>query len=461
MNDHNWDLKYRPRTFSDVLGNHGVISLILKRSQTGTLGDQSMMLAGPKGCGKTSIARLIARALRCSSLKNGEPCGECPSCFAIINETSDSVQELDAASQGSVDRVREMVRDIDYNTFDGKSQVYIIDESQRLTAQAQDAFLKSVEDRLFTVILCTTEPHKMKGPLRSRVEEYPISPPKLEEIIPRLSNISVLEGVKADPEALRVIVNMNDCCPRTSILSLQRMSVLGDVTIDSVRQFFRFNSYELIDKILYNLDSSPVSAFAMLDELASIEGPVWIRDTIVFAIVSGMRVDIGVKSNYPVSTRFFQNRLQGWLTIAKELGGIERPTLFDIEAVLLMDQNRIDAPKIAPVFSNPSTLVPSVPIPVPPVAVIPLTVPVSPVVFKSEPVSKSVLDAVRSKSLELDGVKYTSDERLTTLDDKVNTPKSDIVISEKDVPPVELDQAHAPISEKELIRNLISRVKKG
>jgi DNA polymerase III subunit gamma/tau len=449
-----FDLKYRPKFFRDVLGNKGIISLLLKRSQTGTLGDQSMMLAGPKGCGKTSIARLIARALRCPELKDGEPCGECPICFAILNEVSDSVQELDAASQGSVDRVREMVRDIDYGTFDGKSQIYIIDEAQRLTTQAQDAFLKSVEDRLFTVILCTTEPHKMKGPLRSRVEEYPVTPPKLDEIIFRLSQIAKSEQIQTDPEALKIIANINDCCPRTSILALQRMSILGPVTVDSVRQFFRFNSYELIDKILFNLDSNPALSFATLDELAITEGSVWIRDTIALAIVSGMRIDIGVKSNYPVPIHFFQTRMDGWLATVKELGNIERPTISDIEAVLLMDQDhRVYTPtRTTPVFSNPV-------ISVPPVAIIPPIVPVPPIVFKSEQVSEPVLDVIRNRSLELDGVKYTSDEQLTTLDNKVNAPRDNIPISEKDMPPVELDKAHVPITEKEFIHKFISRVK--
>ena len=448
-----FDLKYRPRVFRDVLGNHGVISLILKRSQNGTLSNQSMMLGGPKGCGKTSIARLIARALRCSSLSYGEPCSECSSCITILNESSDSVQELDAASQGSVDRVRDMVREIDYGTLDGKNQIYIIDEAQRLTTQAQDAFLKSVEDRLFIIILCTTEPHKMKGPLRSRLEEYSISPPSSDEIVSRLFQIAQSEQIQTEPEALKLIARMNECCPRTSILALERMSILGPVTIDSVRSFFRFDSYELIDKILTNLDSSPSSAFAMLDDLSAVESPTWIRDTIVSAIVNGMRIDVGAKSKYPVPIRFFQNRLQGWLVTAKELGVIDRPIIQDIEATLLIGPNYkvVSSPvKETTVIETPKSSIPT--------QLTPISQPVQPVFSQPRLVPKPIAH-ISNKSIELDGVKYTSDERLTTLDDKVNTPRMDTSISGKEVPPVELDTAHAPITEKDFIHGLLSRVK--
>ena len=96
-----FDLKYRPRKFKDVLGNDGVKQLLIARIRQGTLGDQSMMLGGPKGCGKTTLARLIARSLLCSSITDGEPCGECPACVSILDETHPDVEELDAASQGT------------------------------------------------------------------------------------------------------------------------------------------------------------------------------------------------------------------------------------------------------------------------------------------------------------------------------------------------------------------------
>src|SRR5690606_30604207 len=120
-----FDLKYRPQTFTRVLGNSGVKKLLLTRSQNKSLSDQSMMLSGPKGCGKTSLARIIARAISCTDLQDGEPCNECVNCISITSESDHNFQELDAASQGTVDRIRDMVREADYQSLNGMKQVYI------------------------------------------------------------------------------------------------------------------------------------------------------------------------------------------------------------------------------------------------------------------------------------------------------------------------------------------------
>jgi DNA polymerase III subunit gamma/tau len=464
QSDYRWDLKYRPRRFDQVLGNKGVISLLLKRSRDKTLSDQSMLLSGPKGCGKTTLARLIVRAIICPFPQNGEPCGECAPCETVIDGSwGSTIMEMDAASQGSVDRVREIVRESDYETLDGVGHIYIIDEAQRLTPQAQDAFLKSIEERLLIVILCTTEAHKMRGPLRSRVEEYPISPPPADEITSWLQQICQQEKIEADSEALKVIAKMNDCCPRTSVLSLERLQFLGPITMESTREFFHFNSYELIDKVLFSIDSSPAKAFSLLDELASSESPTWIRDSIVAAIASGMRADVGAKSTFPVPIRFYQTRLHRWLELAKILGAIDRPNMPDIEASLLMN-TRTDIPYTPPIpvqeppanASSPS--LPSLPPKAAETSHAP-SVPVSLPKASSAPPKVIVTPPASNKHIEIDGVRFSSAETLTTLDSKVSNFKTTEMVKSADTPPVELDQSHAPIPEKEFIRGIVSRLK--
>jgi DNA polymerase III subunit gamma/tau len=471
------DLKYRPRRFADVLGNKGVVKLLLARSRAGTLAEQSMMFGGPKGCGKTSLARIVARAIVCTSLEDGEPCGTCQNCVAVLSETSPDVEELDAASQGTVDKVRTMVRDAEYGSLGGNSHIYLVDEAQRLSAQAQDAFLKAVEDRSFIVILCTTEPQKIKTPIRSRVEEYPVQAPPPEDLVARLAEVCAKESVEAAPEALQMIVKVSENCPRSSLIALTSMASLGPIGTGSVRDFFRFGSLESVVKVLGMLDESPRGAFQVLDELSRRESPAWIRDSIVSAISSALRVDVGARPTFPVHTgSFFQHRNRGWLLLARSLGNVDRPTMADVEAILFENCPAVNG---APVLPASPTLPHPVRVPEPPpeaspradpplVQLAPIaTIPTGPAQprytepqKKPEPRPELPKAPVPSKTLEIDGIKFSSMEELTSLDKKVEKDLSPPpVLPSGASTPVELDKSHAPIPEKEFVRGLVSRVR--
>jgi len=451
------DLKYRPSRFSQVLGNEGIRKLLLKRSVDGTLGDQSMMFGGPKGCGKTSMARIVARALLCADLDGGEPCGECQTCRAVLNDVCDGVEELDAASQGTVDRVRAMVQEADYGTIDGKDRhVYIIDEAQRLSKAAQDALLKAVESRLFTVILCTTEPQNIKGPIRDRVEEYPVYPPSQEELVGYLERVCQLESVTADRDALSTIVEMTGRTPRSCLLAVDSISVLGDVTVDSVSAHFRFNSYMAVDRILGSLDSDPASAFASLDELSRRESPTWIRDSIVLAISSGLRSQIGAKSTYPVKTGFFSIRGRGWLDLARDLSRIDRPSMADVEASLLSGVPASHFPIQDPVpreVPPPPPPPPPLPEPVDELKPEPRPEPTHP----APPAPPPPEPSPSKKEITVDGVTFSKAESLTTLDGKISSRKEDEPVGERDEIPVGLDESRAPLTEKEFVSNFLGK----
>ena len=414
------------------------------------------MFGGPKGCGKTSLARVVARAILCTDLSDGEPCGECDACISVLQETSQDVEELDAASQGTVDKIREMIRDTEY---EGSRRIYLIDEAQRLTSQAQDALLKAMEDRLLTVILCTTEPHKIKAPIRSRVEEYPVHPPLPEEILARLHQVCTQESLEADPEALKIVVRMLDSCPRTCIRALSTMSVRGPITIASANEFFRFDDYSAIDRILSLIDQNPRKAFESLDSLVAVQSPSWIRDQMVSAISSAMRFDIGAKPTYPVATRFFQYRLHGWSELVRVLIQLDKPTAFDIEAALLTTgptfrptQNR----EPSSIVAEPLTAAPPAPAPALPALPLPVTPPA-----KQKDATKPI-PQIKSKVLEIDGVKFSSDENLTSLDKKINfgssTPPVPAVAT-GNLPSVKSGTDDVPITDKEWARGLIGRIK--
>jgi DNA polymerase-3 subunit gamma/tau len=474
------DLKYRPRCFADVLGNDGVKRLLLKRSTQHSLSQQSMMFGGPKGCGKTTLARIVARAMKCTNLQNGEPCNECDSCISILDGTNQDVEELDAASQGTIDKIREIIRDSEFSSGDGTDlRIYFFDEAQRLSKPAQDALLQAIESRTFIVILCTTEPHKIVGPIRDRVEEYNIQPPSKDDLIIRLKDICNKEGFQYEDTALDVIAEMCSRTPRSSLLALESMSILGSITKLTVSQYYRFESYELIGRVLSTLDTDIKKAFDFLDRLSWKESPTWIRDTIIEAISGAFRLSIGAKSKFPVSTEFFSSRGRGWLSIAQDLGSVDRPSISDIEAILLRDiqsiplftpiaqslpsagettvilpsvttstPSPVTTPPASSMVVTPATPPPATPPPAtPPPATPPPATPPTPKASKAGP-----------PPIEVNGVKYTKDEDLTSLDKSVVfTVPTKEVVKQTEVC-VKLDRERIPISEAEFAASFTRRL---
>jgi len=123
-----WDVKYRPLTFADVLGQDGTVQVLKSRLRKGTALDTSYIFSGSHGCGKTSLSRILGRAILCQDLQDGEPCNECDNCQAILGETSMAFAELDAASKGTIDNIRHIVGDLDFVTAGATKRIYVFDE---------------------------------------------------------------------------------------------------------------------------------------------------------------------------------------------------------------------------------------------------------------------------------------------------------------------------------------------
>jgi DNA polymerase III subunit gamma/tau len=463
MSSQSLDIKYRPRYFKDVLGNEGIVKLLTIRSKNGTLSGRSMMFYGPKGCGKTSLARIVGKAIACSNSENGEPCCECSICRSIEDGSSESFDEFDAATQGTVDRIRSIVQDLDFGTIDNRPRVIVLDEAHRLSKPSQDALLKPMEDRLVVVILCTTEPHLIKGAIRDRVEEYSVSPPSNNVLVDHLYEICKNEEIKYDVEALELLVQVNKQNPRTSITSLETVSGMGKVTEALIREIYRFDSMEDVCKVLSLIDVEPSSAFQILDHIFARESPVWVRDSIISAISSAIRSSVGAKSTYPVPTNFFPIRGRAWVNLASSLSRIDRPDTAAIEVALFepmgktLDDNimtqmssQLSSTKIEP--SSLSTM--------PPLSSLSPTI-----VHESLPVKKEFPKGSEgpkktvSKIVEHDGVKFTQDEFLTSLDKKIHNSAPSFEIQPKIESEVSFDQRLVPMPPKEFCRALLDRIK--
>lgn len=452
----NFDLEYRPHRLADVIGNQAVTRLLKKLIVEGRIADRSLMFGGPKGCGKTSLARIISKAIVCDNIKDGDPCGDCISCMSVASESSDSFEEFDAATQGTVDHMRHIVDGLEYGNLSGKPFVFIMDEAHRLSKQAQDALLKSVEDRRLVVILCTTEPHKIQGAIRSRVTEFPVTYPSESEMIVRMEHVCRSQAIQYEPGALNLIARSVNVCPRNCLTTIELLA--PNITNDSVKSHFRYDSLESLVSILERIDSDSCSALNDLESLMSIESSTWVRDNIILAISSAIRVNVGAKATYPFESKFYASRGNKWADLARFLGSIDKPTPAVIETALISNmsshvsvQSRdIVMPRIY-TSTHVETHVPVVP------ASAPASAPVSILEVKDVPLSKPA-----NSTLEIDGIKFTENENLTSLDSRIDVMShaQPPLITKGPFAEVELDSSRVPIPDKEFARGFIQRFKK-
>lgn len=200
--------KYRPQSFSEVIGQEHVVKT-LTNSIRGNNISHAYLFAGPRGSGKTTIARIFAKAINCENRKDGqfEPCNKCSSCVEVVASRSIDLIEIDAASHRGIDDVRELREGIKFAPVKSKYKVFIIDECHQLSKDAANALLKTLEEPPAHAIflLATTEPHKMIATILSRCQKFDFKRLQALEIIKKLELITRKEGVKFDKSALSLI----------------------------------------------------------------------------------------------------------------------------------------------------------------------------------------------------------------------------------------------------------------
>ena len=261
--------KYRPSTFESVVGQRALTTTLKNAIATQNLA-HAYLFCGPRGVGKTTCARIFAKTINCMTpTADGEACNQCESCVAFNEQRSYNIHELDAASNNSVDDIRQLVEQVRIPPQIGKYKVYIIDEVHMLSASAFNAFLKTLEEppRHAIFILATTEKHKILPTILSRCQIYDFNRISVEDTVNHLSYVASKEGITAEPEALNVIAMKADGGMRDALSIFDQVVSFtgGNITYKSVIDNLNVLDYEyyfrLTDCFLENKVSDALLLF--------------------------------------------------------------------------------------------------------------------------------------------------------------------------------------------------------
>ena len=233
-------LKYRPRRFADLVGQ-GPVTKTLQRALASGRASHAYLFTGPRGTGKTTTARLLAKGLNCEKLgKDGEPDDKCATCLAINAGTLLDVLEIDAASNRGIDEIRDLRDKVGYAPSKARQKVYIIDEVHMLTKEAFNALLKTLEEppAHATFILATTEAHKVPATIISRCQRFDFRPAGTAQVAAHLATVAKAEGLKLDPEAAEMLARQASGSYRDALSLLDLVASVedGKVTADGVRE---------------------------------------------------------------------------------------------------------------------------------------------------------------------------------------------------------------------------------
>ncbi len=229
--------EWRPRTFEDVVGQEHV-TITLKNQINSQRIAHAYLLCGTRGTGKTSIAKILAKAVNCLNSDHGEPCNECEMCKKINSGTAIDVTEIDAASHNGVDNIRDIIEDVQYPPQEARYKVYIIDEVHMLSMGAVNAFLKTLEEPPSKIIfiLATTDPQKLPITILSRCQRFDFKRIKSADIFERLRRIVTQQGIYVEDNSLKLISRVSDGAMRDALSILDQAISMneGKVEYDSV-----------------------------------------------------------------------------------------------------------------------------------------------------------------------------------------------------------------------------------
>ena len=229
--------RYRPARFEDFVGQEVVIKTLRSQVMSGRIA-HAYLFCGTRGTGKTSTAKVFARAVNCEHPENGDPCGQCETCRALSEESSLDILEIDAASNNSVDEIRDLREKVKYPPQAGRYRVYIIDEVHMLSQGAFNALLKTLEEppAYVVFILATTEPQKLPATILSRCQRFAFKRLRAEEIASRLNFIAYQEHIEIEPDAVNLLARLADGGMRDGVSLLDQCASAagGAVTLESV-----------------------------------------------------------------------------------------------------------------------------------------------------------------------------------------------------------------------------------
>ena len=263
--------KYRPDTFSSIIGQDNVTKILKNQIKNGKI-SHAYLFSGTRGTGKTSAAKVFARAINCLNPKDGEPCNECEVCKGILSGNITDVIEMDAASNNSVENIRQIRQEVVYATVDVKYRVYIIDEVHMLTTSAFNALLKTLEEPPENVvfILATTEQHKIPVTILSRCLKFDFNRLTEEDLYNRIKYVLECENIKYEDEACRYIAKLADGAARDALSILDRcISETKDILkYEDVQNIVGAIDKNIINKVIdsiINYDS--LTTISCVDEI--------------------------------------------------------------------------------------------------------------------------------------------------------------------------------------------------
>lgn len=263
--------KFRPASFEDVKGQEHIVTTLKNQIKAERIG-HAYLFCGTRGTGKTTVAKIFARAVNCAQTKDGSPCGECSVCRAIAAGASMNVIEIDAASNNGVDNIREIVDEVSYSPAEGKYKVYIIDEVHMLSIGAFNALLKTLEEPPSYVIfiLATTEVHKIPITILSRCQRYDFKRITIDTIADRLRELAEAEKVSIEDKAVKYIARAADGSMRDALSLLDQCIAFHfgqELTYDKVLDVLGAVDTEVFSRLLRAVLAADVTqAIGILEE---------------------------------------------------------------------------------------------------------------------------------------------------------------------------------------------------
>jgi len=295
-----WDTKYRPLKFADVLGQEGAVQILKSRLKNGTALDTNYLFWGGPGQGKTTLARILARAVICQQLdpSDPEPCNECDNCKASLSDAAGAIVEFDAASRGTIEYVRKVVDDLPFAVFGAKKRVYVIDECHRMSKDAQDVLLKPLEEKKLVGMFCTTEPEKVRGAIRSRCEEHAIRKVTRDDILARMKMVLAQENVEHQDEGVLTVIDFCGGGVRDTLNKLEMVAQMGPVTVESVRDHLNLSAISLFYEILLRIPSATKEALDFIDQACERVTPEEVASGIAEAAMTSFRLANGMTADF-------------------------------------------------------------------------------------------------------------------------------------------------------------------
>lgn len=291
--------KYRPLNFKDVLGQENIIIVlknILKNKKFGI----PFMFTGFYGCGKTTLARIFARAILCENLtEDQEPCNECSSCKSFLEDSNLAYNEIDAATNSGVDKIRQIREESNFKSLANNNyRVVVIDESHSISQQGNEALLKQLEDNTGNqiYIFCTTSPDKMLSTVRSRCFEFNLNKTSSKDIKERLEKICRKELIRYEEGILEIISEETYPHVRDAIKHLDFLSNYGYISKDIIFNYFKYNQKTNFLKIIFNLQNDLKESLKILDQVYSEKSVTDIYEGLIETIIDCQKIKIGINN---------------------------------------------------------------------------------------------------------------------------------------------------------------------